>query len=72
MLHDVQISERKVKYRYYKCENTAQCPANPKWLWWQITLRVADNMCGLSVSYRKKIANVIGWDCSTHIQVQRA
>jgi hypothetical protein len=27
MLHDVQISERKVKYRYYKCENTAQCPA---------------------------------------------
>jgi hypothetical protein len=39
---------------------------------WQITLRVADNICGLSISYRKKIANVIRWDYSTHIQVQRA
>ena len=63
MLHTIEISEREEKYRYYKCENTAQMfsfRSIPKWLWWQITLRVADNICGLSVSYRKKTANTIG------------
>jgi hypothetical protein len=55
MLHTIQISEREEKYRYYKCdENTAQCSPSG------ITLRVADNICGLSVSYRKKTANSIG------------
>jgi len=28
MLHTTKISERKAKYRYYKCENTPQCPSS--------------------------------------------
>jgi hypothetical protein len=64
MLHTIQISESEAKYRYYKCENSKygtmlSFRSNPKWLWWQITLRVADNIYGLSVSYRKKIVNLI-------------
>ena len=63
MLHNVQISERKEKYKYCKYETTAQCPPSG-WLAdnigaWQITLIVADNICGLFISYRKKIANLI-------------
>jgi len=36
---------------------------------WQITLRVANNICSHSISYRKKIEILIR---STHIQLQPA
>lgn len=64
MPHTFQISERGAKYRDYKCDKYGtmfSLWSNPKWLWWQskITLGVADNTCGLSISYRKKIEDVI-------------
>jgi hypothetical protein len=41
---------------FFSCGTVFSFRSNPKW---QITLRIADNICGLSISYRKKIANEI-------------